>query len=281
MLTTASTLFPKDLDLSKISPLTEILLRDSISKFKGLYVCHSESKSEIDMKMANLQRHIESGGCINADSSLNFLRNSFNEDDNDTDSTILLEEEEAPRSSSGLVNDGSCNDQITQLHNPTESLIEESVSQKLEHLIRVSEKTNKLLSDSLREHARTRKLLGRWLQKLKPHEIEHDSEGTWTVEPVLYNETDLLKIGNKNLDVTNYGLKIARTMWTDAELMESRLLPKREISSKKPLSPNRSDLFKRAIISRFRLHDEDEVYPAIHAVNQLCTDLKAGKRRRR
>lgn len=75
-----------------------------------------------------------------------------------------------------------------------------------------------------------------------------------------------------------YGTLIARRLWDDEELQSSRLLPQRR-KGRRPLSPDRTDKWLKAVTSRFRVHqDSDEVMSAVGAVNQLGLDLKSGKR---
>ena len=286
-LSTASTLFPKNLNLKSISPLEEILLKDSFSTFSGLYVCHSSSESEVEIKRVRLQHFIDSGKHLNSESSLKFLNESLRDDSSsqeilpsiETSYTLhntssFSELSEVMIESHTVTNETSDREASTLPENVTEKVLEFlTVSQKSSTVLVVEQKkTNDILSQLLTETKKVKKAL-KQSSKKEPVEVREN------VEPVMFNDLDLTKIGNKNLDLTNCALKIARTLWTDDELRCSRLFPKREIGDKKPLSPTRSNLFKSTLKRRFQISNED-LDPAVLTVNQLCADIKAGKRRR-
>lgn len=103
-----------------------------------------------------------------------------------------------------------------------------------------------------------------------------DTEAT----PVLYKDCDLTKIGERNMTPTEYGIELARKLWTDDELREGILCPKRRApSTRQALDPNRSRLFLQACRSRFK--DEVNTVSARDAANQLGCDIRRGIRKRK
>ena len=79
----------------------------------------------------------------------------------------------------------------------------------------------------------------------------------------MHNDVDLVKLGPRNLDFTRYGLKIARLLWSDEELKNGRLFPKGANGTQQPLSPIRSEKFKKSLKGRFHAIDEEDLQPAI------------------
>ena len=84
-------------------------------------------------------------------------------------------------------------------------------------------------------------------------------------------------MGSKNLDPSQFGVFLARFLFTDDDIEKKMLHPKRS-SSRPPLSPSRSKVFKEAITNRFGREAMDE---AVRAVNSLGNDLKKGRRKRK
>ena len=110
-------------------------------------------------------------------------------------------------------------------------------------------------------------------------EFPFSSTDLSNVEPVIYNGRNLCAMGCANQAPTVFGQLISRELFTDEELEQKMLFPVRD-TGRQPLSPTRSSLFKKAIMSRF--HDDDEALRAsIAAVNQLGIDLKRGRRKRK
>ena len=64
-LSTASTLCPR-VDYEKVAPLKAFELSDKVSEFPAIYICHTDSKPEIEIRMNFLQKYIDSGKLINA-----------------------------------------------------------------------------------------------------------------------------------------------------------------------------------------------------------------------
>lgn len=98
------------------------------------------------------------------------------------------------------------------------------------------------------------------------------------VAPIIFNGIDLVKLGHNNYDASQFGLVLGRTLFTDAELSAGMMDPKR-VNSRVPLSPNRTMLFKQVVEARFQR--KSSIEEAVSSLNQLGTDLKRGKRKRR
>lgn len=269
VISTASTLFPKTMDLESIKPLQEVTLRDQCGEFLCRYISHSPSNDEMKVRQARLQRFIDSGRHVDADTSLRFLHDSFD--------MSVRDEVEA----------GCSFDEPVAQTEPTVEPPEETspmvkINQQLHVVIKCLEENNRLLKDNLKENIKIKKLL----RVTRDHSAVTQTYGLLDSQegeersPVIYNGVDMLKIKPFNLDVSNYAIKVARLLWSDSELKNSRLLPKRETGRKGSMSPERTKIFKNAIEGRFSA-DETQMASAIAAVNQLGSDLTRGKRVRK
>lgn len=98
------------------------------------------------------------------------------------------------------------------------------------------------------------------------------------VEAVIYEGTNLATIGHRNMDPSQFGVQLARHLFSDDELTSNMLFPKRS-SGRPALSPTRSEKFYEAVKSRFR--EEEAVAEAARSANSLGNDLKKGKRKRK
>jgi hypothetical protein len=100
-------------------------------------------------------------------------------------------------------------------------------------------------------------------------------------EPVMHNDTNLATLGERNLSPSEFGILLARQLWSDEELRAGLLLPRRRSlnNARQGMSPTRSGLFVRACRSRFG--DEVATETARDAANQLGCDLRRGIRARR
>ncbi|MEL7308445.1 MAG: hypothetical protein AAGK05_11630 [Pseudomonadota bacterium] len=88
------------------------------------------------------------------------------------------------------------------------------------------------------------------------------------ISPVYFNNADLTRLGHNNMDPSQFAICLARHLFSDEEIERNMLFPKRS-SSRPSLSPNRSNIFKNAVLSRFR---ENSMEEACRAVNCLGTD---------
>lgn len=287
VLSTASTLFPKGVDLDSLVPLTEIELRDRFSSFPALYVQHSSSKDEIDVTQVRLQRFIDSGKLINKESSLKFLQESFHEECSSQETSIVESSPPSPINVTQADISDNPNNESDELSEdlPQPSNFDIMLSnRKLSTIIENQNRSFKTLTSLSTELSKCRKILSRAFSKKYTAEVKTtiDIAAQSCIETdrpkVLYMGKDLVSEGRRNLELTHYSLRIARILWNDDELLEMRLLPKS--NSVLPLSPGRTELFLKAIRARFNITDDDELEPAIRAVNQLCIDLKRGRRKR-
>jgi hypothetical protein len=157
----------------------------------------------------------------------------------------------------------------------------QSTNSILLNILKEQQKTNELLQQSIsyqREHSKH-------LKKLHKKCLSDSTKPVADVEvsllpKVMYENVNLTAIGSRSLDPSNYGLVLARQLWTDEELKGGMLAKKRSSSGRPPLSPNRSLLFNEAIKARFGFEENDCLTDAQRAVNQLGNDLRSGKRQR-
>ena len=264
-LSSASRLLPKDKDLMLINPLEQIMLTDATGSFPGIFVAKSLNQGEIQIIRRRLQRKIDSGEQIDAKTSMSFLNDTFSEKDDTTEAEQQLPSPE-------------CSYVVTA----EEQSVDQSNAKCLQLILQEVKKTNNLLSDIKKEQVKTRKYLSR---RFPTGGTSNGATGdreiveSHVIEPVLFNDRDLTRVGSKNMSITSYALFISRILWKDEELKNARLNPKRR-KGRRSLSPTRSALFKRAVSSRFGLIDDEDIEAAFTAVNQLGIDLSRGKRSR-
>lgn len=84
-------------------------------------------------------------------------------------------------------------------------------------------------------------------------------------------------LGDKNMDMSSYGVTLARRLFSDDEIQSAMLFPTRS-TARPSLSPTRSQIFREAVTARF---GDDDIKEAVVAVNCLGNDLKRGKRKRK
>ena len=252
----SSTLYPK-CDMETIQPLMEVELTDRIVNFKGLFIAQSESKSEINAIQEKLQRHIDEGHHIDCDASLRFLNESFSVQTSKSEPVPELKAGPSESNKSDIIRASNCDLDSSTFNETSDTNVASSSFDSLQlKLINKSiVKCHEVLKEVLKEQVTTRKILQRAFPK-SPKTIAPvcDIEEA-TVEPVLHNGTNLLKVGQRNADSIRYSLSLARELWTDQELAERRLYPKRNNQS---LSPDRSGKFRTCLFRRFGIEDEED-----------------------
>ena len=149
----------------------------------------------------------------------------------------------------------------------------------LSKLCKLVKESNNLFRKQLEESVKTRKLLTKLLNSKTNSTDITDAANFTNIEPVIYEGKNLATLGERNLDPARYSVTLARQLWTDDEMKNKMLFPQK-INSRESLSPNRSELFLKALKSRFNFHHEnqDEIKSAVGAVNQLTSDISRGKR---
>lgn len=136
----------------------------------------------------------------------------------------------------------------------------------------------KAISKKLAQIASDQEKIKKDLHAIKKKAFKtEDHEKKDTVEAVMFEGVDVANLGQNNMDPSHFGVCLARHLFTDEELRDNMLFPQRS-SSRPPLSPKRSDVFRLAINSRFSPEALDE---ASRAVNCLGNDLKKGRRWRK
>lgn len=269
-LSTASTLLPKTFDLNQAKPLEAVSLKDKVTDgvINSYYLYHSNDKDDISLRRERLQRMIDSGRHIDKDSSLNFLNSSFCEGDSQ-----LTDADSLP---SGVENSVATNASHQRIDDQGET----------KHLLmtlnnNIVENTN-LQKEILKELQKCRRNTSRILNSLNTDKGRKEPQPPESLacEPEVYEGFDLTELKPHNMDLSAFGLKVARKLWTDDELATCRLLPRRDTGRKNSLCKEKSEVFRRAIMKRFHFVDEEDIIPAVTAVNQLGSDLSRGKRKR-
>ena len=134
---------------------------------------------------------------------------------------------------------------------------------------------NQLQRRQLKQLVKIRKGISRGISRLSSVTEEIPTE---PMEPVMFGNTDLTKLGKRNIEPSRFAVLVARTVFSDEEMKGKSLFPKR-VTSKPSLSPTRSDLIARTLKSRFHLNDDSEgLQEAVNAVNQLTADVSRGRR---
>lgn len=265
-------MFPKNIDIDNVSPLDEFVLKDRMFEFPVLYLCHSSNKKEIEIKESKLTHFIDSGKHLNKESSLRFLESSFCQDKS-VENVSVLDESQSSTTSPVPTSSKRPQDPINEL------MAAQCVSTKLTKLCQLTEENNNLLKDSIKEQIKFRKLMQRHFPPNPQRVIQEEREDT--KEPVLFNGQNLVTLGSKNLDKSNFALVLARRLWSDDELKTYRLLPKRSKTGRPEFSPTKTQLFINASCNRFNIEpDSEELTMMARAVNQLGNDLVKDKRKR-
>ena len=284
-----STLYPANLDHECVQPLTAFEMKDRLERFEALYVTHSSSYSEIERKQNLLQNYISSGQTLDAKSSLSFLRESFGDDE-----SSISQSQNLTLSTSEIQPDPPVDFDVTvsSQQAPLETSVLQQMFEKQIEILHYQEKSFKLFQTMAKNIERSRKLLYKIANRsvktgefatdgnrTEPLGSEPQVEDIFPREPVIFEGTDLVSFGKKNANIVSFGLDIARRLWSDDELKNGRLLPRRS-RGRPSLSHEKSGLWTKAVQTRFQLDDAEDMRPAIVAVNQLGVDLKSGKRMR-
>lgn len=221
------------------------------------------------MKQTRLQRYIDSGQHLNADDSLRFLNASFSWSD------MGEGDVEANHETTRAILEEDLTNETTEFS--TISSVPEA--NEMQQLILLQKESNKLLKEIILGQARLRRTLNKYSQTSEKKPLQCSNDEQRPSKSVVFQGTNLVKIGARNLDISQYGTLIARKLWDDESLKKCRLLPSR-VKGRPSLSPTRSNIWLSAMKHRFSIDDTDEIKPAITAVNQLGSDLALGKRKR-
>lgn len=308
----SSVSFPKDFNANEVKPLEKFVMKDNLECFEALYVCHSLSPSEIDRKQQKLQQYIDRGETVDANSSLRFLRDSFTcdveeEDENEEGHDESWTNEPECSASAAIDVNIARNNRTTSRNDFSDSSVKSELGQSalndikeavektndlIINLTSAVERNNKLQMAISKSLDRSRKLLTTLVKRFpqipnkdvsNPTDVDGDAAGedenAAPQQSVIYDNVNLVTLGSRNLNMASYGVKIARRLWRDDELAERRLFPVRR-KGRPSLDEEKSDLWLNAVKNRFRILDDDDVRPAITAVNQLGVDINGGKRKR-
>jgi len=275
-ISTSSTLWPKNLDLTTVSEMDRFVLRDGNLTYDVRYITHSTSESEIEMKIMKLQKALDDGKVMDSNASFSFL-----------DSSIRSEPQMAATASARAPISDRNHETTRSI--PEEDLMNETTKRstinsvpeanEMQQLILLQKENNRLLKERNQGQARLRRTLNKYSQTSEKKPVQCSDDEQRPSKPVYFQGTNLVKLGARNLDICQYGTLIARKLWDDESLKTCRLLPSR-VKGRPSLSPTRSNIWLSAMKHRFSIDDTDEIKPAITAVNQLGSDLALGKRKR-
>ena len=273
-MSSTSTLLPKNFHSTKVKEKEVIQLKYSNSFVSAMYISQASTLDELHLKQTLMTKHLDEGGSIDLDSSLGFLRPN------------IIYEPGLPGASGEPISVHEADENRNCLNDSMVSESHEAISRtentSQENSIPLLKESIKLQKQILEELVRFRRQEARrWRRSMRDAHVEppvDQVEGNFEEE--MYNGKDLVKIKPFNMDISQYGTKVSRILWTDEELSEGRLLPRRSTGRSGTLSPNRTLIFKRAVKKRFHLSEDEDLSPAITAVNQLGSDVNRGKRRR-
>lgn len=277
-------------DLTKLPLKSSLQLRNS---WFGVVVAVSLNERTLSDQQATLERKIRAQE-QSRDLSLSRLE-SVNSDESDNDTEVICEslsEEEF-----SAVDNGALGSKETTSHKKTifgasesSSISEPSARTVTAELKLLNISVTKLLTNnsqqlkvmesSLKQLKKIRKALEQ--NSGRPNAYVAPSDDTIeSLEPIMYNGVDIVRLGNRNLSPSEYGILLGRFLWSDEELKDGILCPKkRSQATRSPLDNERSNVFLNAVFTRYG-RDEDAVCTARDAINQLGCDIRRGSRHRR
>lgn len=249
----SSSLLPSHLKYETIDEKSTITLRQG---YRAKVIMKSESEKDMHVFQRRLAKKLDEEK-VSLDNSFRFLDESVGEATSDAsfgnssdDETVILENHSEPDASNATENE------------PTNLVLCE-----LKNISAIMRKNQCFFEKIYQEMKRIKKRL----------DARTTAETNEKISPVLFNNTDVARLGHNNMDPSQFAVCLARHLFSDEEIERNMLFPKRS-SSRPPLSPNRSNILKNAVMSRFR---EDCTEEAYRAVNCLGNDLKKGRRKRK
>ena len=259
VLPSSSTLFAQGFSYHDCCPKQTVVMKPDIT---AKVVAKSVFQKDMEIYRTRMEAKLRETSVLDvSNDSLNFLSKGQDveadaNDDNDNDTVSI-------HTLTGSVSDGASKS-VSLTNSFTETTGESNAnSEELELLKKIVANQNIMV----KELKKLRKSFG------NRNEVVRNLQPA----PVFYKGMDMVSLGRNNLDPSRYAAKLGRALFTDQELQEGMLFPKRS-TGRPSLSPTRSTLFKKAFQERFP--DEEEIEVGVAAVNCLGNDLKKGKRKR-
>lgn len=267
----SSSLLPVNTKYDQVEELSTLTLRPG---FQAKVLMKSSNEKDLEIYQRRLTKTLDDKK-IPFDSSFAFLDTSVNQSEavsSDLSTDAPYEPPVDPETESVI------NESIASILSENENSKREltgSGSDEPTNLLILQElqKISKLLKDQCVNHSAILKEMRSIRKRMQKPSIEAVAD----VAPVFFQDVDVASMGSKNLDPSQFGVFLARFLFTDDDIEKKMLYPKRS-SSRPPLSPSRSKVFKEAITNRFGREAMDE---AVRAVNSLGNDLKKGRRKRK
>ena len=267
-------LLPSGFDYEDVNIRSEIRMKPG---FIGIVLAKSTSESDLKLYERRLSSRLDNG-TPGFDDSFRFLDISSNRTNvSDTEapqtpasaSTVLLTNSDSETCEKQVGVEEEHTDQNDTINSENSQTIHDDVTivSILKQQTAAIRKQLKVQEDILKET--------RAIKRFIKGKVDFPSNAN--VSPVIYNDTNIATLGHKNLDPSQFGLLLSRHLFTDEELKEKMLYPKRT-SGRSALSPVRSQKFVEAVESRFCDEAVDE---AIRSANSLGNDLKKGRRKRK
>ena len=286
LLTTNSLLLPPTFDFDNAQTKDSFKLKHNID---ARLLAKSTDEADIKRYQRQLEKRLQQNKPLNVtNESLNFFHN----DSQDKEMT----DEETHQSTDEIEVEETFNEQDTsEVNDRTESEIDGTGDHRPLHKNTfVSSSDNGSASNGailhqlqlnakyLKSSLRVQEKIYNELKMCRKH-LTKDGRSRFAapspqkVPVVMYKGENLTKLGDNNMDMSLYGVTLARRLFTDEEIMSAMLFPQRS-TARPSLSPTRSQIFREAVTARF---GDEDIKEAVVAVNCLGNDLKRGKRKRR
>lgn len=250
VLPSSSTFFKTSTNARNLNPKECVELRDGSI---ATVIATSEDKGDIEKLQQRLESRLKSGPIEVGNDSLRFLEHTFSETQDDCATEIATE------------------DPIPEAAANTSAIQPESLQTKLlKQIVQQQARQEKILIGIHRELKRANKAKA----SVSPLVDRNDN-----LEPVLYNDINLVECAARNASPSLFGIEAARQLWTDDEIKAGRVGIAKRRRGRPPLDLERQDVWAKACKVRFR-NDTESLAEAVAAVNQLGNDLNQGKRAR-
>lgn len=259
-------LLPKDFDYDKTEIKSKLTMKPG---FDAIIIAKSESEDDLKLAARRLSSKLDYER-VSLSDSFGFLDRSANLSQSGDATTSEVTVTEDPDVEADAETDADDEEEEEE-----EDKLDADV--KLDVSMDVSIAKQQLVL--MRTQVRTQKQILKELKTIKRYLRKGDVETKKPKEnitPVFYKGVDVASLGSRNFDPSQFGVTLGRYFFSDDELQKNMLHPKRQ-SGRPPLSPERSQLFTKAINSRF---GADALEEAVRAVNSLGNDLKKGRRKR-
>ena len=258
----SSTLFPHGFSFNDCRPKQTVCMKPDIT---ARIIAKSIFEKDMEIYRTRMERKLRETENIDVSTdSLNFLNQtvkSTSEEVDEDDDTLSVH---------------SLGDETMSMAMSSQSQSE--VSHQSVSVVCPTETGTSEEATWLRKLADNQSVMIKELKKIRKS-LSKNNEVVRNLQPssIFYKGMDLVTLGRNNLEPSRYAAKLGRALFSDEELQQGMLFPKRS-TGRPSLSPSRSSIFKRAFQERFP--EEEEMEIGVAAVNCLGNDLKKGKRKR-